>query len=51
MYSITDENDNLYKQYNLYTRKKQFSNGRVDIKEERTQINYDQNFLDLSQGL
>jgi len=50
IYSITDGNGNLYKQYNLYTRKKQFTNGKIDIKEERTQINYDQNFLDLSQA-
>ena len=50
IYSITDGEGNLYKQYNLYTRKKRFSNGKVDIKEERTQINYDQNFLDLSQA-
>jgi len=45
-----DDNNNLYKQYNLLTRKKQFSNGNVDIKEERTGINLNQDFLGLSQG-
>lgn len=51
VFSIFDENNNLYKQYNLLTRKKQFSNGRLDIKEERTSINLDQNFFDTSQGI
>lgn len=51
IYSIFDENDNLYKQYNLYTRKKKFSNGNVDVKEERQNINQDNNFLNLSQGI
>lgn len=49
LFSIFDENDNLYKQYNLLTRKKVFSNGNVDYKEQRTNINYNQNFNDLSQ--
>ena len=51
VYSIFDEAGNLYKQYNLYTRKKQFSDGRVDVKEERSQISLDQNFFSVSQGL
>jgi hypothetical protein len=49
LFSIFDENNNLYKQYNLLTRKKIFSNGNIDYKEERTIINYNQNFNDLSQ--
>ncbi len=51
VYSIFDENNSLYKQYNLYTRKKQFSNGNVDVKEIRTNINQDNNFINLSQGI
>ena len=46
--SIFDEDNNLYKQYNLLTRKKTFSNGNIDYKEERTVVNYNQNFNDLS---
>jgi len=49
IYSIFDENGSLYKQYNLLTRKKTFSNGEVDIKELRTSINLNQNFDQLSQ--
>jgi len=49
LFSIFDENNNLYKQYNLLTRKKQFEYGNVDYKEERAIINYNQNFNDLSQ--
>ena len=50
IYSITDDDQRIYKQYNLFTRKKRRSNGRVDIKQERTNINYDQDFFDLTQG-
>lgn len=50
LFSIFDENNNLYKQYNLLTRKKVFSNGNVDYKEGRTIINYNQTFNDLSQN-
>jgi len=50
IYSIFDEYGNLYKQFNLLTRKKEFERGNVDIKEERTEINLNQNFLNLSQG-
>jgi hypothetical protein len=49
LFSIFDENNNLYKQYNLLTRKKIFSNGNIDYKEQRTSINYNQSFNDLSQ--
>lgn len=50
LFSIFDENNNLYKQYNLLTRKKQFSYGNVDYKEELANINLNQSFNDLSQG-
>jgi hypothetical protein len=48
VFSIFDENNNLYKQYNLLTRKKVFTNGNIDYKEERTIIN-NQTFQQLSQ--
>jgi hypothetical protein len=50
-FSIFDENNNLYKQYNLLTRKPQFSNAILDVKEERSNINLNQNFDSVSQGL
>lgn len=51
VFSVFDENNNLYKQYNLLTIKSQFSNANIDIKEERTNINLNQNFFNTSQGL
>lgn len=51
VYSIFDENGNLYRQYNLLTRKKEFSNGNIDIKEGRENIDNSQTFFNLSQGL
>jgi len=51
VFSIFDEFGNLYKQYNLYTQKKQFSDGSIDIKEQRTSINLDQTFFNLAQGI
>jgi hypothetical protein len=51
VYSIFDEEGNLYRQYNLLTRKKQFENGNIDIKEERTDIDTAQTFFNLSQGV
>jgi hypothetical protein len=46
-----DENGNIYRQYNLFTRKKQFSQGSIDIREVRTSINTNQDFNSISQGL
>lgn len=51
VYSIFDEQGNLYRQYNLLTRKKAFTDGRIDVKEERTSINRTQTFFNLSQGI
>lgn len=51
VYSIFDDNGNLYRQYNLITRKKQFSNGNIDIKQERSGIDRTQTFFNLSQGI
>lgn len=50
VYSIFDENGNLYKQYTLLTNKKQFSDGRIDVKQERATIDRTQTFFNLSQG-
>jgi hypothetical protein len=49
IYSVFDNQNNLYKQYNLVTRKKTFSNGEIQYKQERDSINLNQNFNDLSQ--
>lgn len=49
VYSIFDEDGNLYKQYNLLTRKKQFTDGSIDVKEERTNIDRSQTFFNISQ--
>lgn len=50
---LTYFNDDLriYRQYNLYTRKKVFDNGNIDVREERTIANFDQNFANISQGI
>lgn len=39
-----DTNGNIYRQYNLYTQKKQFTNGNIDVREERTITNFTQTF-------
>jgi hypothetical protein len=41
----------IYRQYNLYTRKKQFTHGNIDIREGRTIINFNTDFTQISQGL
>jgi hypothetical protein len=46
-----DENNQVYRQYNLYTRKKQFSQGSVDVKEVRSNLNLNQDFDSLVQGI
>jgi len=51
IFTVFDNENNLYKQYNLFTQKKEFTNGNIDIKEERTNINLDQDFNQVSQGL
>jgi hypothetical protein len=49
VYSVFDEEGNLYKQYNLLTRKKVFTDGNIDIKEERAEIDRSQTFFNVSQ--
>lgn len=49
VYSVFDENGRLYKQYNLLTVKSTFTQGNIDIKEQRTDIDFNLNFEDLSQ--
>lgn len=51
VYSIFTEEGFLYRQYNLLTRKKQFSDGNIDIKEERVNIDRSQTFFNISQQL
>jgi hypothetical protein len=51
VYSIFDGDGNLYKQYNLLTRKKEFTDGSIDVKEERTNIDRSQTFFNISQQL
>lgn len=50
-YSIFDDQGRLYKQYTLMTRKSQFNNGELDIRQELTDVNLNRNFNDISQGL
>lgn len=51
VYSIFDEFGNLYRQYNLMERKNTFTQASIEIKELRTNINLDQNFFNISQGI
>jgi len=46
-----NEEGDIYRQYNLFTRKKQFSQGSIDVREIRTSINLNQDFISISQGL
>lgn len=46
-----DDKNRIYRQYNLFTRKKQFSNGSIDVKEERAITDLSQDFDSVSQGL
>jgi len=46
-----NDQNNIYRQFNLFTRKKQFSTGNIDIKEPRTTINFQTDFNKVSQGL
>ena len=50
---LTYFNDDLriYRQYNLYTRKKVFDNGNIDVREQRSIANFDQSFANISQGI
>lgn len=50
-YSVFDDNGNLYRQYLLLTRKSQFTNGNLDIRQEIKDINLNQTFDDISQGI
>ncbi len=50
-YSVFDDNGNLFRQYLLLTRKSQFNEGNLDIRQEQTDINLNQNFNDVSQGI
>lgn len=49
--SYFDDQNRIYRQYNLFTTKKQFGNGNIDIREQRSIINLNQDFNSVSQGL
>jgi hypothetical protein len=49
--SYFDDQNRIYRQYNLYTTKKKFGNGNIDIREQRSIINLNQDFSTVSQGL
>jgi len=49
--SYFDDKNRIYRQYNLYTTKKKFGNGNIDIREQRSIINLNQDFTSVSQGL
>lgn len=51
LFSVFDENGFLYKQYNLLSQKSTFNNAIIESKEERTNINLNQNFFNISQGI
>jgi hypothetical protein len=49
--SYFDDQNRIYRQYNLYTTKKLFGNGNIDIREQRSIINLNQDFASTVQGL
>jgi hypothetical protein len=49
--SYFDDQNRIYRQFNLYTTKKEFSDGNIDIRERRSIINLDSDFNSVSQGL
>ena len=46
-----NEDNFIYRQYNLFTRKSTFTNGNIDVREQRTITNFNQEFTNVSQGL
>lgn len=42
-----NDQNRIYRQYNLYTRKKQFENGNIDVREQRTIANFNQTLNDV----
>ena len=49
--SYFDDQNRIYRQYNLYTTKKLFGNGNIDIREQRSIVNLNQDFASTVQGL
>ena len=41
-----DKNNNIYRQYNLFSTKRFVDQAKIDVREERTIINYNQTFTD-----
>lgn len=50
-FSMFDPQGNLYRQWLLLTRKPEFQRGEVDIRQEKRDINLNQTFDQISQGL
>ena len=50
IYTVFDENNNIYKQYNIGSIKKVTSNGIIEFKEERSNSNLNQTFSNLLNG-
>ena len=46
-----DDQNRIYRQFNLFTRKKKFTTGNIDVKEQRSNINFNQDFQQVSQGI
>lgn len=51
VFSIFDDNNNLFAQYNLLTQKKQFEEGKIDVKQRRNNIDLSRTFQEITQGL
>ena len=49
IYTIYDENNNIYKQYNLYEIKDQFNSTLYEVREEKTNIDESLNFTNITQ--
>jgi Mg2+ and Co2+ transporter CorA len=49
IYTIYDENNNIYKQFNLYEIKDQFNSTLYEVREERTNIDESLNLNNITQ--
>jgi hypothetical protein len=49
IYTIYDENKNIYKQFNLYEIKDQFNSTLYEVREERTNIDETLNLTNITQ--
>ena len=49
--SFYDSQNRIFKQFNLYTSKNSLNNSNIDIREQRTITNLNENFAQITQGL